>query len=212
MPSTLDFTRLQDLAGRIEEPAWRGFARYCDLRGRGLRAEAMAALAEFVAAAAGWPLVGRQAFVRWIAEARRGFDDGGVLVPVPLLARLIRPTLLEWTGEEPAGAEPHLLLGLLYDWAVDKGGSDVHFRNAIERDAGCELARLRLIDVLLGEVERAQHHLPDGYIGDPVADLRTLDEVDRLLGAVSDDLVRHRLAREAVALRRAAISALSDLA
>lgn len=172
----------------------------------------MAALGEFAKAATAWPLVGRQAFVRWIAEARCGFDDAGALIPVPLLARLIRPTLFEWIGDEPGAAEPHLLLGLLYNWEVDKGGSDVHFRNALERDPGCELARLRLIDLLMLQVDDSQHHLPEGYIGDPVADLQTLDEVDRLLGAISDDLRRHRIARESAALRRAAISALRDLA
>jgi hypothetical protein len=53
-------------------------------------------------------------------------------------------------------------------------------------------------------VDFSQHHLPEGYIGDPADDLRLLDESERLLADVAEGRRRAELLEDAQAFRRQA--------
>ena len=51
-----------------------------------------------------------------------------------------------------------------------------HLEGALELDPTCELARMTLVDRILGHVDMSQHELPAFYIDDPREDLKALDK------------------------------------
>jgi hypothetical protein len=57
-------------------------------------------------------------------------------------------------------------------------------RRALARDPDHVDARLALADLLTTRIDYAQHELPSGYLGDPVADLASLREIDALIGGL----------------------------
>jgi hypothetical protein len=169
-----------EAAGR---PAWASFARYCELRGRGVRPAALAALETFLAEAVSWPFEARLEFLRWFVDrAYRGAGDAPPAVaPEPLVARLIGPTAREWVTERPDLAEAQLAAGLL---ALDDRVA--RYREALRLDPDCDHARLRLVEGALGDIDYNQHHMPDFYIHDPRIDLRDLGEVQAWAKQSSD--------------------------
>jgi hypothetical protein len=80
-----------------------------------------------------------------------------VLVPHPLHVRVVEPTLLEWTEVEPGCSEPHRWLG----------GYE-HLKRAIELAPDDELARRKLVVLILGRVGFASYELPVGYLAPPM--------------------------------------------
>jgi len=193
-------------AGAEEVAAWEGYARYCRLREQGLRRAALHALDDFLCAAERWPFEGRREFAVWISgvleERETPYDD---LTPHPLIARLLRPALLEWSEREPGAALPHRWLGLFfseYPHAQTGAGSHEHLRRAIELDPGEQPARVRLIHHGLGYLDFAVHHLPASYIGDPEEDLAFTAEVAGLIEGVADPRTRNELGAELAAARQ----------
>jgi hypothetical protein len=187
-------------AGAERVPAWEGYARYCRFRERGLRREALRSLDEFLRAAERWTFEERREFAGWLSrplEARETpYDD---LTPHPLIARLLRPTLLEWAEREPGAALPHRWLGMFfsgYPHAMTGLSSQEHLRRAVELDPREQPSRIRLIHHQLGYLEYAVHHLPDYYIGDPEEDLAFTAEVARLIEGVADPRTRSDLRAE----------------
>jgi len=105
-----------------------------------------------------------------------------MLVPHPLQIRLVEPTLLEWTLAEPTCAEPHVWLS----------GYD-HLKLALKLDPDNQLARRKLIIVVLRRVVFDGHEIPVGYLGDAERDLAALKEADELLKGLLDENDRSNL-------------------
>jgi hypothetical protein len=82
-----------------------------------------------------------------------------------LHVRVVEPTLLEWTEVEPGCSEPHRWLG----------GYE-HLKRAIELAPDDELARRKLVVLILGRVGFASYELPVGYLGAAHEDLVALSE------------------------------------
>ncbi len=114
-----------------------------------------------------------------------------MLIPHPLYIRLVEPTLLEWTMEEPACAEPHVWLG----------GYD-HPKLAIELDPENQLARKKLVTAVLRRVVFHGHEIPVGYLGDAADDLVALKEADELLMGLADENDRLTLAADIAEQRK----------
>lgn len=187
-------------------PAWEGYARYCRLRERGLRGDALRYLGEFLRAAEKWTFEERREFAVWLSrmlEARENrYDD---LTPHPLIAKLLRPTLLEWAEREPGDVLPHRWLGMFfsgYPHAKSGWSSREHLRRAIELDPAEQPARIRLIHHQLGSLDFAVHHLPDYYIGDPGEDLAFTTGVAGLIEGVADPGTRSELRAELEGIRQ----------
>ncbi len=156
----------------MQRPQWRGFGRYCEYRGKGVRAQAFAELGKFLDEAIDWPFDERRAFALWVLNSERSDVLNNALMSQPLLARLIVPTVKEWNRREPVVAETHLWLGLLrQDVPV------VHLERAIEIDPDCELARQVICRWTCGDIDYNQHELPAFYIHDPRDDLKALNRV-----------------------------------
>lgn len=187
-------------------PSWAEYARYCRLREQGLRREALQSLDGFLRVAERWPFEARREFAVWISralEARETAHDD--LTPHPLIARLLRPALLEWCEQEPLAVLPHRWLGMFfsrYPHAKNGESSHEHLRRAIELDPSEQPARIRLIHQELGHLEFAVHHLPEYYIGDPEDDLAFTTEVARLIDGVADPRAEVELRAELAAARK----------
>lgn len=187
MPSENDLDRLRGLAADlVGEPSWAEFASYCDLRARGLRTPALEKLDRFLAAAEAWPFEARRRFIQTLCDRKGRVWDKRVLLPEPLVRRLVRPTLQEWAAAEATDPRPLYLAGLFHDGSLEAPSADGNFRAALAVNPRFEPALLALADLLVADVHFSQHHLPDGYIGDPTEDLAKLDEAESLIAKVTD--------------------------
>ena len=167
------FETLRTLAVEASRtPACSEYARFCVDYERGLRNKALATLDGFISELERAPFVERRNFVSWVLGKTYRRDGEHLAIPHPLRLRIIEPTLLEWTAEEPGCAEPHR-------WIGDRE----HLRRALELDPTDEIATRKLLIQLLAT---GTDHLPDGYIGDPYKDIEALKEAESLLDVLSD--------------------------
>lgn len=105
-----DTQRLYSLAKlATQSPTWQEYGEYLRLRADGRRTEALRHLTAFLTVAERWSFPERQAFVLWLDQER---PDGppNVLIPEPLLRRILTPTCSEWLEREPDNAKGKLSL------------------------------------------------------------------------------------------------------
>jgi hypothetical protein len=198
MPTPMHFWRekyfktLKDVAVAARAvPEWADFAAFCDEYDRGLRREAFIVLERFISSLERAPFIARRHFVGWLSRQADGREGRHMLVPHPLQVRVVEPTLLEWTVVEPECAEPHLWLG-----------GHEHLKRAVELAPDDELAKRKLIILILGRVGFASHELPVGYLGTANEDLAALSEAEMLLNGLSSNDDRTQLAAEIAEERR----------
>jgi len=156
----------------------------------------MDALKVFLDDTVAWNFIERLKFTKWLLSRSIGVSDPRVLIPHPLLSRMIVPTLREWQASMPEASEPHLWLGLL---RCDDPRQ--HIQRALELDPSNQMARCTLIDWILGDVEYSQHHFPEFYIGDPEADLAILARAQHLTGLVEGQARKQVFLQEITELR-----------
>jgi hypothetical protein len=175
MPSNRDLDALAEVGSA---PDVFGLSRYCRLRAKGLRKEAMRALAEFLDRATELPFIDRQAFVLALTEHRKVFSDPRLLCPEPLVTRLVLPTLKEWLRGDPDSAAACFLLGTYsVGTTAAVGETPVEcFRKAIVLDPKHQGARIAFVSLVSNWVRYAQHELPYGYIGPAEEDVMALQE------------------------------------
>ena len=161
-----------------ENSQWAEFAAFCHLRAKGLRKPALRKVEVFVAQALCWSFTDRTRFIAWLMPQLGTFGgSNSPLLPHPLLAQFVLPTLLEWKLVEPERVELWVWHGSL----VSGDESVVCFKGALEIDPDCQQARRALASFAINDVEYNQHHLPDYYVGDPEADLQSLAYALRLI-------------------------------
>jgi hypothetical protein len=205
MPYDSDMDQLTLLAGEArKKDAWFEFSRFCELRGHGVRAEAMERLNEFMRAAACWSFEERMAFSRWVLWHSREFRDDRIVVPHSLREQFIIPTLRHWCETSSGEAEPRLWLGLL---RCDDPSH--HLEEALELDPSCELARQTLTRWILWDVDYNQHELPSFYIDDPANDLRELERASKLASGSTAEAWAMTVQQEIAGLRARAEDAVA---
>jgi hypothetical protein len=186
------FQTVKDVAADAStSPEWTDYAGFCSEYERGLRRQAFTTLERFVSSLARAPFVERRRFVSWLLQRADGRDGRHMLIPYPLHVRIVEPTLLEWTLVEPRCSEPDRWLG----------GYE-HLKHAIELQPDDELARRKLLGLLLGKVGFSTHELPVGYLGKAREDLESPREAEELLRGLSSDEVRREFAEQIEEERR----------
>lgn len=171
------FEGLEAIAAAADAvPEWAGYVRYCRLRERGLRKQALHEATAFAEATVKAPFEDRLRFVQWLLEWEDGACKEGapytgatqLLRPRPVHQRIIAPTLQEWAEREATEAEPLFRLG--------------EYRAALDRNPHHVRSRLALAKKLLGFASYSTHELPAwGYVGDPEEGLADLKEAELLL-------------------------------
>ncbi|MEM8560050.1 MAG: hypothetical protein AAGG50_19710 [Bacteroidota bacterium] len=134
------------------DEALDAYATYCQLREQGLRKQALAHVADLAGRLSEEPFLRRQRFVGWVLrQSLEGQQpsDGMLLLPYPLVRRLIEPTVLDWTRWEPENPEPHFWLGMLSSGhgthTIFVRAAAQNFRDALARDPSYEPALQGLI-------------------------------------------------------------------
>jgi len=149
---------------------WSEYARFCDLLEKGRRKEALNHLAAFVEVAVRWPFPQKKEFVSWLYYFAYEHADSFLLMPYPLCKNFLEPVLGEWIGREPENGEPHRWLA-----------TPQSLEEAIRLNSADEIARERLIRMILYWVEYSTHEYPRGYIGNPDEDSQALNKVETLV-------------------------------
>lgn len=188
--------------------AWSEYAQYCRDREGGLRRRAFQHLKKFLETAKAWSFHDRSAFANWVCLriTEFGESDSCGLVPKPLAEQLVVPTLREWAGSETTNSTPCRWLGMFFSAVVypglrtglTTGGDDAYslLREALRRSPADRLARIRLIEMIVGDAEYSCHHLPHYYIGEPKDDLARITEAVELLSGVDEPAQNARLQSE----------------
>ena len=180
------FDLLQEVAVEAgENPRWKDYAHYCRDSERGLRRSAFTYLDRFIHDTESEPFPERRSFVSWLLSKTYNRRGQELLVPHPLKLRIVEPTLLEWTIEEPECSEPHRWLG-----GVE------HLQTALALDSEDQIARRKLILTTLSWVSFATHELPSGYLGSPPEDLLALAEAEALVSNSPNKEDRELFAKE----------------
>lgn len=168
-------------------------------QGLEMREQAFAALERFVCSLEHQPFPERRRFVSWLMNS---FDGTARFpgAPASLWLRVVKPTLLEWITVEPRCSEPHRWLGgaVELEWSKPNdclSGYDL-LTLALQLDQDDEIARFKLIALILRDVGIATHELPAGYLGDPERDLTKLAEAEQLLPQLSNDEDRKKFAAD----------------
>jgi hypothetical protein len=159
-----------------ESAEWQDYADFCLEYERGLRKQAFLILERFILRMEREPFMERRRFVSWLMKAAEGQKGSHMLVPRPLMVRIVEPTLLEWTDVEPSSSEPHRWIGGLE-----------HLEKALELDPTDHIASKKLVIVLLGAVDYATHELPYGYLGSASEDLPALSKAEALLPRLANE-------------------------
>lgn len=194
MPLNEDLDKLQAMAASasvVED--WPGFARYLDLRARGLRRASMEAVHKFLEETEHWNRELREAFVSWLSAAASDFWDEGLLVSHELLTNLVAPTIREWLSHEPESSLANFLSGK-YCQGHDGDSLPLDaFRRSVALDPTCERARLAFVERVRAHARNHQHELPYGYLGPVDTDVHDLKEAREMLAGIRDSTSRETI-------------------
>ena len=186
---------------------WPEYSAYCAARVSGLRQTAFAHLSAFITTINGKSAAERREFTDWLCL--RVFEHestSAALLPDPLLQRVLLPVISEWKLKTPREGVPFRWLGILLSQPGYQGmraGLSVPtpevreaLEAAVEIDPQDQIALVRLIECTTGLLDYNAHHLPEGYLGDPVSDLQAAESAMRMCERIHNESERDRLRRE----------------
>jgi len=176
-----------------DQQQWFLFARYCRLREQGLRPQALQAITELIADAAGWSDKARRQFADWIYSTSLRNPEVHQLIPTTLNQRLLVPTLQLWAASEPSNATPERWLGFA-------SADHQHFSNALSLDSTDDVSRYRLVSRDLADVDHQCHHLPQYFIGEIDSAITTLDRAKALAADFSNPDIASTLEEDFIEL------------
>ncbi len=167
-------------------PAWKEYANYCFAREKGLRKKAFNHLDNFLDTATKWTLNQKIEFIKFLFpffETIKDADYGPF--PQPLSEKLVKPALEYWCENESKDERPFRWLGIYYR-------SEEHLLKAIELNPNDDISRLQLINWWLYNIYFSIHHLPEGYIGDPVEDLELAEKAMKQIEQLTDSELKDK--------------------
>jgi len=164
-----NFESLQQLAELLrEEPVLCHLGQYADLRERGLKKAAQAAVQAFLAASARCTLEQQRALAARVMELSLKFKDAHQWPGFQVSTRFLGPVLEVW--DTPEGRRCHAL------WR-----SDVVLLEASLAEFNDAVVRQALVSKYLDSLRYSTHHLQDGgWLGDLEVDRRDLERLEAL--------------------------------
>ncbi len=162
------------------DPQLGAVSRYCALRAKGLRKQALSEIHSFTASTKQWSTQARRDTVDRLLQVWHGHPGVHQLLPQPLVGDLVRPTLDEWARAEPESATAQRWLGMV-------SGDRSKMETALSLDPADDIARGWLITALLDDVDHATHHLVEGvFLGKESDAVDALRSAESLLAGASD--------------------------
>ncbi|MCC5892074.1 hypothetical protein [Exiguobacterium sp.] len=163
------------------------FRTFCELKDRGFRKQALAALTPFIETVKDCDFEQRQEFVAWLftlSEPTRQDDVPDVFV-YPLVTNILKPTLVEWTERSSEDARPYRWLGL---YAFEELWHE-RLERAIELGG---MAEQRAIEALMthkiSTLKFSFHHINENvYLGEVNRDRATIAEARKLIHHVLNE-------------------------
>jgi len=152
------FVGLLELAHELEARAeLAALAEYCVLREKGLRAQSLSRLKDFLNESVLWNTNLARRNVLIILQANARNRSAHQFMTYPLLKQLIYPTLERWIAEEPTAVEPLRWLGLLRS---DTGA----LRRALSLAPNDIPVRRSLVNFELDVADHSTHHLSESIL------------------------------------------------
>jgi hypothetical protein len=174
----------------LTNPDWTEYVNYCFAREKGLRKEAFKCLDNFLRATNNWTNDQKIKFVEFLFpyfETVEEADYGPF--PQPLSERLVKPTLEYWCEKQNKDERPFRWYGTYYR-------SEEHLYKALELNPEDDIARQRLLTRWTYNIYYSIHHLPEGYIGNPLEDLELAVKVKHHIDQLTDANLRSKWTRE----------------
>lgn len=182
-------------------PLWRRFALYLERRAQGRRSEALTILEEFVKLAENWPFENRRSLLLWLGEKNEFRPFGSILIPQPLMLRVVVPTASEYLACDPHSSRANFLYAIFAAPLDAKANPLEYLRNAVDLDPTQQAARMTFINWVAGHVENAQHELPwHGYLGTAADDKRDLQDALAMATGIANAPFREELIEELTGL------------
>lgn len=175
----------------LKNPEWIDYANYCFNREKGLRKEAFKHLDNFLKLTENWRTEHKIEFVEFLFPFFESVEDADYgPFPQPLSDRLIKPTLLEWCKTEKVDGNP-------FRWYGKYFHSEEHLFKALEINSSDDLSRQTLIGIWTYNIYSSVHHLPEGYIGEPLEDLQLGEKIKEHIAKLTTQELRQSWTKEA---------------
>lgn len=164
----------------LVNPKWKDYADYCIDREKGLRKQAFKKLDTFLKSTQNWTIDQKIEFTKFLFPFFENVQDADYgPFPQPLSNKLIKPTLEGWCKSEKTDNRPFRWYGKYYR-------SEEHLFKAIEINPEDDLARETILSWWTYNIYYSIHHLPDGYIGNPIDDLKLAEKIKEQISKLTD--------------------------
>ena len=168
---------------------YEAFGRYCLLKEKGLKKQAVAAVKEFVASAKEKSIESQRKIVSEIASLGFWNDEVHQLIAHPLKVYL-QEVLSSWAVEEKTDATPHRWLGYI-------SGDLSAYENALAIDPEDEICITRLAQAHLKDVDYQTHHLSESLLIGELSDAKhSLREAEILIESLKTDKIKSSMQKE----------------
>ncbi len=173
---TTDSNILKELL-KLTSISYPLFADYCNYLNKGLRKEALKCLERFLDNTENWDYLTKATFCKIIFSISTTNNDIDFVLTTNLADKLIKPTLLEMTTQEPNNY-------LAFIWYGQYFRETALIKKALELKPSDNNIKLILLNNLENDIWTSTHHLPDGYLGDIEQDKQDIELAFSLLGSL----------------------------
>ena len=153
------------------------FADYCKFLDKGLRKDALKCLDKFIDNTQNWDYSTKVIFCKTIFSVSKSSNDIDFILTTNLTDKLVKPTLLEMTTQEPDNY-------LAFKWYGQYFRDTTFIKKAHELNPTDNTIKIILLIRLENDIWSSTHHLPEGYIGDIKEDEHNLKLAFSLLDSI----------------------------
>jgi tetratricopeptide (TPR) repeat protein len=158
------------------------FADYCKYLDKGLRKDALRCLDRFLDDAKNWDYLTRASFCKAIfSVSSNTSNDIEFALTTNLTEKLVKPTLIEMTTQEPDNY-------LAFKWYGQYFRDTAFMKKAYELNPSDNSTIIILLNRLENDLWLSTHHLPDWYLGDMENDEQDIRLAFSLIPGLNDNI------------------------